>query len=160
MMFLCDTITKKMEELQLGSFGPIYTQFEGKPKEAIKYLREMKKGECIKALYRDDIGYVDIVWGEGGETGYGLCHIIEQHEAELKQMGFEVEDFIPVVFAVGKYSESPRENKIRLAGEKFMLIIKTKWNEIDKRFVMTAFDLRPMSRKNPKRAKQAKKRGN
>ena len=143
----------------IGEFGPIYTQFEGKPKEAIKHLKKTQKGECLKALHRDDIGYVDIVWGTGGEEGYGLCHIIEQHESELKQMGFEVEDFIPVVFAVGKYSESQKENKIRLAGENFMLIIKTKWNDKDKRFVMTAFDLRPLSRKNPKRAKRATKKG-
>ncbi|MBR4562179.1 MAG: hypothetical protein IKO23_09710 [Bacteroidales bacterium] len=143
-----------------GDFGPVFTQFEGKPKEAIRHLKNVKQGECLKALYREETGYVDIVWGVGGKDGYGLCHIIEQHEAELKQLGFEVEDFIPVVFALGKYSESPRENKIRLAGEKFMLVVKTKWNERDKRFVMTAFDLRPVSRKNPKRAKEAQKRGN
>ena len=142
-----------------GEFGPIYTQFEGKPKEAIRHLRKTQKGECPKALHRDDIGFVDIVWGTGGKEGYGLCHIIEQHEAELKQLGFEIEDFIPLVFALGVYSESPRENKIKLTGEKFMLIIKTKWNNKNKRFVMTAFDLRPMSRKNPKRAKRAAKKG-
>ena len=45
-----------MEELQQGAFGPIYTQFIGKPKEAIKFLRQQQKGECIAALHRDDIG--------------------------------------------------------------------------------------------------------
>ncbi len=49
---------------------------------------QIETGECIKALYREDIGYVDIVWGVGGKSGYGLCHIIEQHEDELKQLGF------------------------------------------------------------------------
>lgn len=51
-------------ELETGEFGPIYRQFEKKPKQAIKHLRKMKAGECPKALYRDDIGYIDIVWGE------------------------------------------------------------------------------------------------
>ncbi len=97
--------------------------------------------------------------GVGGEDGYGLCHIIEQHEAEMKQLGFEVEDFIPMVFAFGKYSESQRENKVRISGDAFMLVIKTKWNDKVKRFVMTAFDLRPVSRKNPRRAKRASKKG-
>lgn len=118
-----------------------------------------KTGECIDALYRDDIGYVDIVWGVGGKSGYGLCHIIEEHEEEFKQLGFNIEDFIPMVFAFGIYSENQRENKIKLRGENFMLIIKTKWNDKSKRFVMTAFDLRPMSRKNPKRVEQARKKG-
>jgi len=37
--------------------------------------------------------------------------------------------------------------------------MKTLWNDKNKRFVMTAFDLRPMSRKNPKRAAKARKKG-
>ncbi len=44
-----------MEELQQGMFGPIYTQFKGKPKEAIKFLRQQKQGECPASLHRDDI---------------------------------------------------------------------------------------------------------
>ena len=52
-----------MEELQQGAFGPIFTQFKGKPKEAIKFLKEQQKGECIASLRRDDIGDIDIVWG-------------------------------------------------------------------------------------------------
>ena len=150
--------TKKIE-IETGDFGPIYRQFEKKPKEAILFLKEQQNGECINALYRDDIGFVDIVWGIGGKHGYGLCHIIEEHEKELNQLGFKIEEFIPLVFAFGIYNESQKENKIKLSGEKFMLIIKTKWNDKYKRFVMTAFDLRPMSRKNPKRAEQAQKKG-
>ena len=57
-----------MEELQQGAFGPIYTQFKGKPKEAIRFLRQQQKGECIAALHRDDIGDIDIVWGEVTDT--------------------------------------------------------------------------------------------
>lgn len=53
-----------MDKLQQGAFGPIYTQFKGKPKEAIKFLKEQKQGECIASLHRDDIGNIDIVWGE------------------------------------------------------------------------------------------------
>lgn len=56
--------------------------------------------------------------------GYGLCHIIDEHEDELKQLGFKIEEFIPLVFTFGIYSESQKENKIKLSGEKFMLIIK------------------------------------
>ena len=81
--------------METGEFGPIYRQFEKKPKEAILFLKEKTNGECINAF----------------------------------------------------------------CGDKFMLIIKTKWNDKNKRFVMTAFDLRPMSRKNPKRAEQARKKG-
>ncbi|MBR3699524.1 MAG: hypothetical protein IKM85_08420 [Bacteroidales bacterium] len=154
-----ETINQEAK-VEIGDFGPIYRQFQKKPKEAILFLKKQKSGECVGALYRDDIGYVDIVWGVGGKSGYGLCHIIEEHEEEFKQLGFNIEDFIPMVFAFGIYTENQRENKIKLRGENFMLIIKTKWNDKNKRFVMTAFDLRPMSRKNPKRVEQARKKGN
>ena len=99
------------------------------------------------------------MWGVGGKNGYGLCHIIEEHEEKFKQLVFNIEDFIPLVFAFGIHTENQRENKIKLRGENFMLIIKTKWNDKNKRFVMTAFDLRPMSRKNPKRVERARKKG-
>ena len=154
-----NNVKNSCKDVEIGDFGPVFRQFKKKPREAILFLKTQKTGECIDALFRDDIGYVDIVWGIGGKSGYGLCHIIEEHEEELKQLGFNVEEFIPMVFAFGLYSESERENKIKLRGEKFMLIIKTKWNDKNKRFVMTAFDLRPMSRKNPKRAERARKKG-
>ena len=104
--------TNKKNTIEIGDFGPIFKQFKKKPKEAILFLKEQKKGECVDALYRDDIGYVDIVWGVGGKNGYGLCHIIEEHEQEFIQLGFRLEDFIPMVFAFGIYSEKPRETRL------------------------------------------------
>lgn len=151
--------TNQKAEVEIGDFGPIYRQFKKKPKDAIQFLKEKKTGECVDALYRDDIGYVDIVWGVGGKSGYGLCHIIEEHEDEFKQLGFNIEDFVPMVFTFGFYTENQQENKIKLRGESFMLIVKTKWNDKNKRFILTAFDLRPMSRKNPKRAEQSRIKG-
>ena len=65
---------------EIGNFGPIYRQFENKPKEAIEYLCKTKNGDCIHALYREDIGFIDIIWGEVTDPikhkGYGLAHII------------------------------------------------------------------------------------
>ena len=57
----------KMDELQQGAFGPIYTQFESKPKEAMTHLCNVKDGECPKAFYREDVGFVDFVWGKPNE---------------------------------------------------------------------------------------------
>ena len=77
-------VTKKKPvkvQYQIGRFGTIYTQFQDKPKEAIRFLIKHREGECIKSLKRHDIGYIDIVWGENDENnkGYGLKHIIEKH---------------------------------------------------------------------------------
>jgi len=69
-----------------GDFGTIYTQFKGKPNEAIKHLLKVKNGECVAALYRSDIGDIDIVWGENDikNKGFGLKHIYEKHNKEKK----------------------------------------------------------------------------
>ena len=92
-----------MAKKEVGEFGTIYTQFKNRPKEAIKHLKKVKEGECIAALYREDIGYVDLVWGENDKKnkGYGLKHIIEKHGVQIKELGFEVEDFIPIIFQFG-----------------------------------------------------------
>lgn len=48
-----------MKKKETGEFGTIYTEFQNKPKEAIKHLKKVKEGECINAFYRKDIGYVE-----------------------------------------------------------------------------------------------------
>ena len=80
--------TIKETSAESGKFGPIYRQFKGKPKEAIKFLREKKEGECI--------GDIDIVWGEITDSikhkGFGLVHIIDKHESEINRLGFNLEE--------------------------------------------------------------------
>ena len=130
--------SKKKETIIEGEFGPIYTQFKNKPKEAIQWLKKQKKGECVNALYREDIGYVDMVWGvaedlTNGTKGYGLAHIISEHGNEMKQLGFEVEDFIPIVFKFGLYETRKKETKIyfdngKIVQEKFIASYKNEKN--------------------------------
>ena len=153
MIFLCNKYIKtiKMDELQHGAFGPIFTQFKGKPKEAIRFLRQQQTGECIASLHRDDIGDIDIVWGEVTDPvkhkGFGLSHIIDKHEAEIKQLGFEVEDFVPIVVQFGELKEKKSDNnKIMLESQMFRVIIQKKWNRKEKTFLLSAFDLRKKPR--------------
>lgn len=134
-----------------GEFGPIYTQFEGKPKEAIKHLRKTKKGECQKALHRDDIGYIDIVWGEVTDPvkhkGYGLSHIIDKHEDEIKQLGFEIEDFIPIIVQYGSIKESDTKEEFLFESNYYRIVVEKKYKGRQKQWVLTAFDLRKKPRK-------------
>lgn len=153
-----------MKNIIEGEFGPIYTQFENSPKEAILWLKKQQKGECVNALYREDIGFVDIIWGIAEDSkrnikGYGLAHIISEHGNEIKQLGFEVEDFIPIIFKLGKIEISNKKTKITLNGETFRLIITTEWFNNPKKILLTAFDLRKIENKNKKRAAEKKKKG-
>lgn len=147
-------MSKKIEENK--AWFPQYKQFKGKPKGAIKHLMKVKKGDCLQALYRKDIDYIDIVWGENDENnkGFGLKHIIEKHGKEIEQLGFKVEDFIPIIVQFGELKSSKKPKRIELVGEMFKIVIKTEFfddnqnKRKDKKFILTAFDLRPLFKKN------------
>lgn len=136
----------KNKDIQSGPFGPIYDKYKGKPKQAIKHLLKVRKGECPKALYRKDIGYIDIVWGENdpkSNKGYGLKHIYEKHGESIKQLGFNIEDFIPIVVQYGEISiKKSDKKKIILESDSFRIVVLTQWNNNMKTLLLTAFDLR------------------
>jgi hypothetical protein len=132
----------KKTKLKIGEFGTIYTQFKNKPKDAIIFLKKKKNGECIKALYREDIGYVDIVWGKNDpqtNKGYGLKHIIEKHGKEIKKLGFEVEDFIPTAFRLGNVKKTRLAFRILIENEQYRVILSTKWKKREKTLLLTSF---------------------
>ena len=126
---------------------PKYSQFKNKPKEAIKFLLKVKKGDCSNALYRKDIGFIDILWGQNDNKnkGFGLKHIYEKHGKEIEQLGFKIEDFLPIIVKYGNFKISEKDNeKIILEGQMFRIIIIKKPN---KTFLLSAFDLRPLWKK-------------
>ncbi len=123
-----------------------FTQFRHKPKAAIKYLKKVKRGECVAALYREGFGDIDIVWGENDpktNKGYGLKHIIEKHGNEIKRLGFEVEDFIPIVVQFGNFNikKSEAHKKVfESNGFRFIVAIQQLENG-KKKWLLSAFDL-------------------
>ncbi len=137
-------------KVEIGDFGPIYRQFERKPKEAIEYLCKMKDGDCIRALYREDIGFIDIIWGEITDPikhkGYGLAHIIDKHGDDIKALGFSLEQFIPILVKYGDLAESKDPDKIILKGNNFKILISKKAYKnnrvMNKTFVLTSFSIK------------------
>lgn len=132
----------------LGAFddelGPKYMQFKGKPKEAIRHLIKVKKGQAIAAMHRPEIGDIDIVWGkgEGKPDDYGLAHIIEKHGNEIAELGFKVEDFIPIVVQFGNLNAKMKDGKYQLESKMFRIVISNNWKGNKKNWVLTSFDLR------------------
>ena len=137
--------------LKKGAFGTIYTQFKHKPRQAIKHLMKVKEGEAVAAMYRHDIGYIDLVWGENDPAtnkGYGLKHIIEKHGKEIKQLGFDIENFIPIVVQYGEINPKKSiEDKIIFESKMFRFIVKTSDKGQKKQWLLSAFDLRPINKK-------------
>lgn len=59
-----------------NKFGENYSEYAGKPKEALDFLINKKNGQVRNAWERDDIGDIDIVYGK---KAFGLKHIIGKH---------------------------------------------------------------------------------
>lgn len=69
-----------------GEFGPIYAQFKGRPADAIAQLVIAQDGEVPGAFHRDDLGDIDLVWGNAGPVkgkGYGLAKVDKWHPEML-----------------------------------------------------------------------------
>ena len=140
----------KATKYQSGRFGSIYPQFQDKPKEAIRFLLKRREGECIKSLYRSDIGYIDIVWGENDQNnkGFGLKHIIEKHGGDIEELGFKIEDFIPIVVQFGEFNETVSDaGKKVFESKMFRFVVATNFEGRRKQWLLTSFDLRKKPRK-------------
>uniref|UniRef100_UPI000CF03A71 PBECR3 domain-containing polyvalent protein n=1 Tax=Helicobacter suis TaxID=104628 RepID=UPI000CF03A71 len=89
------TSTTKSENQEIPhnkAFGTNFKEFYHDPKGAIAKLIEVKEGQVAGAFYREDLGDIDLVWGEirdqGGKLkGHGLAKIVEKHLDDFK--GFE-----------------------------------------------------------------------
>lgn len=64
---------------ELKVFGKNHSEFAGKPKEAIDFLLKERNGQVIGAIEREDLGKIDIVWGDKSK---GLRHIKKRHLIE------------------------------------------------------------------------------
>ena len=113
-------------------------------------------------LDRHCIFVVDFVWGKPndkttGKRGFGLSHILIDHGDEIKDFNIDPIDFILMIMNFGKLNTEGKKNRIYLEGKEFRLIVTIEWYGKSKQLLLTAFDLRPISRKNPQRAKEMKK---
>lgn len=142
-----------MPKTGYGPFGPIYEGYENRPREAIRLLRRVKQGECPRAFYRPDVGYVDLVWGENDpktNKGYGLKHIIEKHGKDIEALGYKIEDFLSIVFQFGELNKKKsHKNKIFIEGKNYRMVILCKWNGKEKKLILTAFNIQ---KRPPKRS--------
>ena len=117
-----------------GSFGEIYDQFKGKPKEAIAFLLKKKSGEAIGALHHKDIGDIDLVWGvegSGHSDGFGLAKLAKYHPEVLENLQELLDDMV-----VTKRSA----NRVQLENDTHQAAIRLTWDNKKKTWLLTAFE--------------------
>ena len=117
-----------------GAFGTIYTQFKGKPQEAIAFLLEKKEGEAVGALHHKDIGDIDLVWGKEGTAksdGFGLAKLAKYHPEVLGNLQ-EILDTMVVV--------KRTDNCVQLESETHQASVRLTWDGEKKNWLLTAFE--------------------
>lgn len=126
---------------ELGPHGPVYRQFQGKPEDAIAWLKEQKNGEAIGALHHPAVGDIDLLWGKAGrpghpdDDGYGLAHIIAKHgnEFDIGKLQNILDDMAPV-------AKQARPDRMELESPKYHATVRLNWDGAAKRWLLTTFD--------------------
>lgn len=86
-------------------FGEEFKNLKGK--DAVDKLLKEKRGHVKNAFFREEVGGIDLVWGN--EKG-GLCHTIQKRDALLQKgkgkiSGIEMVRKIPEILQKGEFSQ-------------------------------------------------------
>ena len=142
-------IIEDAEPIGTGVFGNIYNQFKGKVKEAFNFLMHHKSGDLLGVFHRDDVGDIDLVWGDR-KTNRGLDHIIDKH-IERHHDFDSVEDAMDKINDVinnGNINEKKSKwDKVVLEKDGLAVVISKNVRDIkgnilneNKNWIVTAFD--------------------
>ncbi len=161
-----EDISKKASDLQhattpLKEFGKNYPEFALKPKEALEKLLQEKNGQVAGAAFREDLGWIDFVWGTPKtkeSVGYGLAHILERREqqaladglseAEAKEYALNIVKSIPEVLEKGSKGTDHLGRVFVDYGNKRVGLNNT-WNnkDLENHWVISSYELRDTTEK-------------
>ena len=107
-----------------AEWGKCFSQYRGKKYLAVQHLLHRKEGFVPAAFHREDIGDIDIVYGETGEgvkdkRGYGLAHIRKRHP------GMNWKLFSQVI-QTGELKEI-NDRRVNIVDGKAKVIIELEW---------------------------------
>jgi hypothetical protein len=122
-----------VEAERLGMAEPAITR-QSIWQDARETLEATQNGEVPGALYRDDIGPIDVKWGMApakGEPGYGLAKIIAKHP--------EVLDDLPAIID-GMDVVSRTDNRIQLESPDHKAAVRLDWDGKQQQWLLTAFE--------------------
>nr|WP_080391074.1 DUF3519 domain-containing protein [Helicobacter pylori] len=145
----------------LKEFGKNYPEFALKPKEALEKLLQERNGQVAGAMYREDLGGIDFVWGTPktkDSVGYGLAHVLERREqqalslglseAEAKEYALNIVKSIPEVLEKGTKGTDHLGRVFVDYGNKRVGLNNT-WNnkDLENHWVISSYELRDTTEK-------------
>ncbi|GAA7815454.1 hypothetical protein HpCOL199_03260 [Helicobacter pylori] len=133
----------------LKEFGTNYPEFALKPKEALEKLLQEKNGQVAGAMYREDLGGIDFVWGN---KDYGLEHILEKRKKQYKRLGLTNEQAkertnellkeIPNIIQKGLKEEDKPGYAVIILNHSKVVLSKFKGdNELKNHYMITSFEV-------------------
>ena len=147
------TLKKSRESLEqslgikpIADFGQNYPEFYRDGKGAIEKLLIEKQGQVAGAFYREELGEIDLVWGD---SSYGLKHILDKHGSEFKDMPKELDEIIQNGEVVKDSSDRATLKYTTPSGEIFKVGLKGNWKgeATQNKWIITAYkDEREMAK--------------
>lgn len=116
--------------------GEEYVGYKGQ--DAVKKLLREKKGHIKKAFYRQDIGGIDVLWGN---ENLGIHHIIDRR----KEQNIDIDDFFNGISDVIEKGDLVRRNSrgnYEIWKDGKMAVIASTYHENNLVFLLTAFKRR------------------
>jgi hypothetical protein len=104
-----------------------------KDNKAIELLIKEQHGHIKGAFHRDDIGDIDLVWGD---KDAGLCHIITSR-AKNNQNLSSVLNAIPLIIKYG--TPSPNNDKIDYTYGEYKASVRLDYDRQKKNWLLTSF---------------------
>lgn len=149
-----ETPTQKVDS-SVEHFGQNFSEFKGQGAKAVEKVLQERSGQVQGAFYRDELGEIDVVWGEITDPekhkGYGLAHILDKRKAEFMQQGLseaqaeaKAIDFtkneIANIIENGKITNKPNE-ATKIETPAYKLILKQNWKgePLENKWLVTAY---------------------
>ncbi|MCL1832611.1 MAG: hypothetical protein FWG45_06875 [Oscillospiraceae bacterium] len=107
--------------------GVEYTGFKGL--SAIDKLLEEKQGHVKEAFYRDDVGWIDIFWGD--KTA-GLCHVVSKRDKKFARS-------VSAILENGVSFKNDSPNKLNIAYKGRLAVITFDLRGTETTALLTAY---------------------
>lgn len=124
-----------------GDPGKILDVPEGDAMAAIEALLDAKEGQVQRAVYRPEVGWIAMYWGEPGDPemdysgGYGVSHINDKHEEKDKVLAM-----IPQILRYGTIHEQRgAPDRVVFFYKGFRAAVRLDWNGKPQPWLVTAY---------------------
>ncbi|MGN6124835.1 MAG: hypothetical protein ACTHOJ_17965, partial [Sphingomonas oligoaromativorans] len=120
-----------------GPFGPVYPELADDWNGTLNRLAIEGRGEVPGALQHEEIGAIDVPWGQpdvNGAGGHGLAHILIDHP----EMAQAIQDLPAMLAEMRVKSRSP--NRAVLESDTHKAVVRLTYDDQAKRWLLTAYE--------------------